>query len=142
MVGLEVYQDENEEPLPPQSAIEVFRRYPFLEPIPPTNLSGWDELFNATNFGQSVAATRDASPVQNESTERFIASVSDVPFGLPDQVPTPWPLDDFQWQTPGAAPSTAGMDAPHAMDESSIMGVGHHLLDFSSADSFIPVQRT
>ena len=141
MVGLDMYQGESEESLCPQSAIEIFRRYPFLEPTPPPDLSAWDELF-ATIFGQSVAATRDVSPVQNENREGFITVVSDIPFVLPDQLSTPWPLDEFQWQMPGTAQPTVEMDRAHPLDGSSFMGDGHHLLDFSSADSFIPVQRT
>lgn len=132
--------------LRPESAVAFFRRYPFLEPAPALDLSGWDELFNATNFGGSMAATREESPEcqddpvsgrrQKPLAAQLLSSISNIPQDLPDQFySTPWPPDQFQWQSPGASQGIINANNGQALDESSIMGIDHGILGFS-ADSF------
>lgn len=141
-VGLDLRADTGQEAHRPESAAAFFQRYSFLAPAPSPDLSGWDELFNATSFGGSTAVTRDVSPErpvsgirQEVPADQFISTFQDIAPDLPDQLySTPWPSDDFQWQPPNTQGLISGNNG-QALDQTSIMGVDHNLLEFS-ADSF------
>lgn len=132
-VGLDV-RDGGTEVRCDESPVPFFRRYPFLEPTPPLNMSRWDELFNATNFGGPATATRDVSPVRHQiPTDRFSASMPNMTYGFPDQLShASWPTDDFQWLPSTVVPGVAGGNNGQAMHEPSMMGTDHGLLDFST----------
>lgn len=137
-VGLDARNSMDAEVLRPESNIPFFRRYPFLEATPSPDLSGWDELFNATNFAGSVAITREVSPLRHETpADRLATSIPDLPYALPDQgFSTPWPSEEFQWQPPNNSHEIGGVSDQQALDEPFMMGSGHSLLDFSS-NSFV-----
>ena len=141
-VGLDLRVDTGEEAHHPESTAIFFRRYSFLVPAPSPGLSGWDELFNATNFSGSTAVTRDVSPEcpvsgirQEAPPDQFISAFQDIPHDLSDQLySTPWPSDDFQWQPPSTQ-GLASVNNGQALDQISMMGADHNLLGFST-DSF------
>jgi hypothetical protein len=94
-------------------------------------MSGWDELFDATNFAGPVT-TRDVSPIRNESSaDRFPASGPNMPYDIPDQLSqAPWPTEEFQWQSLNSTYGIAVGPDGQAVYEGSMIGADHGLLDF------------
>lgn len=136
---MDVRADTDEEAHRLESNATFFRRYSFLAPASSPDLSGWDELFNATSFGGSTVVTRDVSPErpvsgirQEAPADQFISAFQDIPHDLSDQLySTSWPSDDFQWQPPNTQ-CLISVNNGEVLDQTSMMGADHNLLEFSA----------
>ena len=116
-----------------QISVSFFQRFRFLEPAPIPNMSGWDELFNVTEFAEPVQAN-EVSPVRKEtSAELLSAAGMDIPYEFPDQLSNAaWPTDELGWQPLNSTQTIAGRND----DLESMIDVDHSLLDFS-ANAFV-----